>query len=344
MDSLTQIVLGAACGEATLGKKIGNKAMLFGAIGGTIPDLDVIVGRLIYRNEIHALVFHRGFMHSFLFAFIGAFAFGWLVFKLYDKGKRTGTTVLKDWIGLFFWALFTHPILDSFTPYGTQLFAPFSNYKVAFNNIAVVDPLYTVPFIVPLIMAMFYKRTHQRRRHLLFIGVGLSSIYMIATLFNENYVETIFEQSLKDNKVMYERFQVQPTIFNNVLWYGVAETRSFYYFGFFSHFDKEKNFKNWARIEKHHGLLPMQHKDLALLAWFSNDYYNITATNEEDEYIFDDLRYPLLNPDDASSTLFSFTLIKRSGRWDIKNRIPKLNEDPTIESLFGPMFKRLKGE
>lgn len=54
MDSLTQIVLGAACGEAILGKKIGNKALLFGAIGGTIPDLDVFIGRFLYDNEIQA--------------------------------------------------------------------------------------------------------------------------------------------------------------------------------------------------------------------------------------------------------------------------------------------------
>ena len=67
MDSLTQIVLGAACGEAVLGKKIGNKALLFGAIGGTIPDLDVFVGSWLYNNEIDAMLFHRGFMHSILF-------------------------------------------------------------------------------------------------------------------------------------------------------------------------------------------------------------------------------------------------------------------------------------
>ena len=87
MDSLTQIVLGAACGEAILGKKIGNKALLFGAIGGTIPDLDVFVGRLLYSNEIQAMAFHRGFMHSILFAVLGAcFTFGWLTYKLYNSG------------------------------------------------------------------------------------------------------------------------------------------------------------------------------------------------------------------------------------------------------------------
>lgn len=69
MDSLTQIVLGAACGEAVLGKKIGNKALLFGAIGGTIPDLDVLVGAWLYSNEIDSMLFHRGFMHSIYFQF-----------------------------------------------------------------------------------------------------------------------------------------------------------------------------------------------------------------------------------------------------------------------------------
>ena len=73
MDSLTQIVLGAACGEIALGKKIGNKALLFGAIGGTIPDLDVFVGRWIYSNEIDIMAFHRGFMHSIVFATLAAF-------------------------------------------------------------------------------------------------------------------------------------------------------------------------------------------------------------------------------------------------------------------------------
>lgn len=72
MDSITQIVLGAACGELVLGKKIGNKALLFVAIGGTIPDLDVIIGRLIFNNEIDITAFHRGFMHSFLFALLFA--------------------------------------------------------------------------------------------------------------------------------------------------------------------------------------------------------------------------------------------------------------------------------
>jgi inner membrane protein len=82
MDSLTQIILGAACGEAVLGRKIGNKGLLFGAMGGTIPDLDVFFGGLIYTNEIDIMLFHRGFMHSILFSVLAGFLFGWLAFKL----------------------------------------------------------------------------------------------------------------------------------------------------------------------------------------------------------------------------------------------------------------------
>ena len=64
----------------------------------------------------------------------------------------------KDWTWLFFWSIFTHPLLDAFTAYGTQLFAPFSDYRVAFNTISVADPIYTVPFLTCLIAASFYKR------------------------------------------------------------------------------------------------------------------------------------------------------------------------------------------
>ena len=102
-------------------------------------------------------------MHSILFAVLGAFLFGWLVHKLYDTGKRTNITTRKDWVLLFFWALFTHPILDAFTPYGTQLFTPFSDYRVAFNNIAVADPLYTAPFLICVIIHMSYNRTKRYR-------------------------------------------------------------------------------------------------------------------------------------------------------------------------------------
>ncbi len=106
MDSLSQIVLGAACGEIVLGKKLGNKAMLAGAIGGTIPDLDVLANPFL--TEIQGLDFHRGITHSILFSVLAPFVVGafynWFYKKNFPekKGYRIGVTVLAALLILFF--------------------------------------------------------------------------------------------------------------------------------------------------------------------------------------------------------------------------------------------------
>ena len=55
MDSLSQLVLGAATGEAVLGRKLGNRALWLGAVGGTIPDLDVLGG--LWLDPLENLAF-----------------------------------------------------------------------------------------------------------------------------------------------------------------------------------------------------------------------------------------------------------------------------------------------
>jgi len=339
MDSLTQIVLGAACGEAALGKKIGNKALLFGAIGGTIPDLDVFVGRWFYNNEIDIMAFHRGFMHSIVFTVFGAFLFGWITYRLYNNGKRKNTTTLNNWIWLFFLSLFTHPILDSFTPYGTQLFAPFSNYRVAINNISVVDPIYTVPFLLCIIVLMFFKRNTSKRKLWLKLGVGISTTYLLFTFINKVYINSIYKESLKSEGISYLRFQTQPSILNNVLWYGVAETETNYYVGFYSLLDKSKNVETWNKLPKNHHLAPINYKDIKTLAWFSNGYYNFIE--EKDSVLrYNDLRYPSFDKDDPNNAIFSFTLRKEGERWNI---LPFDGKPPTSED-FSFFWERIKGQ
>ncbi|MCB0461442.1 MAG: metal-dependent hydrolase [Flavobacteriaceae bacterium] len=339
MDSLTQIVLGAACGEAALGKKIGNKALLFGAIGGTIPDLDVFVGRLIYDNEIDIMAFHRGFMHSILFTIIGAFVFGWLVFKLYNRGIRKNTTKQKDWIWLFFLSLFTHPILDSFTPYGTQLFAPFSNYRVAINNISVVDPIYTIPFLFCMIVLMFYRRNTSKRKLWLKLGLGISSAYMLLTLVNKVYINSVYQNSLKDEGIVYSRFQTQPSVLNNILWYGVAETETDYYVGFYSLFDSLSKVKTWNKLPKNHHLASTEDKEINTLVWFSNGYYNLIDKGEG-VIRYNDLRYPSFDKNNPNNGIFSFTLKKIDNRWDV---LPFDGRPPSSED-FSYFWERMKGK
>ncbi len=338
MDSLTQIVLGAACGEIALGKKIGNKALLFGAIGGTIPDLDVILGTLFYTNSIDELVFHRGFMHSIVFAFIAAFAFGYLTFKLYNSGKRTYTTTLKDWIWLYFLSIFTHPILDSFTPYGTQLFLPFSNYRVAFNTIAVVDPLYTLPFLVCLIILLFFKRNNPKRTFYLKAGLYISSAYMLFTMGNKFYVDTVFKEAMDVTGIEYSRFSSQPTILNNVLWYAIAETKEDYKVTFYSLLDSKTPENNFISLPKNHNLLPMNHEDLQKLTWFSNGFYNLQKIDSAITR-YNDLRYPLLNSNDNSSSIFSFKVEKNGNRWEA---LPLYDKTPSKKD-FKVFWERIFG-
>ncbi len=319
MDSLTQIVLGAACGELTMGKKIGNKAMLWGAFGGTIPDLDVIIGQLIFNQEIDKLAFHRGIMHSFLFAFIAPIVLGIIWhFVTTRMTKNKNHTTQADWTKLFFWSIFTHPILDSFTGYGTQLFRPFSDYRVAFNNISVADPLYTIPFLVCIIVAMFFKKTNSKRLKWTWLGIGLSSFYLSLTIGNKLHIDHHYKKSLDKQEIPFTRYMSQPTIFNNILWYGIAETDSNYYTGLYSLFDSGKEIQ-FNKIPKNHELLLKyrESKTLETLDWFSNGYYNVFF-NEDGTYRYNDLRYPNMDVNHPEHSVFFFDMYDKNGELKLK--------------------------
>ena len=101
MDSLTQIVLGAACGEVVLGKKVGNRAMLWGAIGGTIPDLDIILGPFI--SEVDALAIHRGFSHSIVFSILLGIT---VTFLFYRKSFFSKNGIILIFFYLFYKFIF----------------------------------------------------------------------------------------------------------------------------------------------------------------------------------------------------------------------------------------------
>ena len=63
MDSLTQVALGAAVGVAVMRRRTALwKSVLWGAVAGTLPDLDVLIDHgdpvlnmVLHRAETHAL-------------------------------------------------------------------------------------------------------------------------------------------------------------------------------------------------------------------------------------------------------------------------------------------------
>lgn len=284
MDSLTQIVLGAAVGEAVAGKKMGNRAPFWGAIAGTIPDLDVFLRN--FYHPIDAALVHRGFSHSILFAVLFSPVFGWLCYRLYKRKNE-----YQLWVKLFFWGIITHPMLDIFTNYGTSFFYPF-DVRVTFNTVFVIDPLYTVPFGLLLLIVLFLKRDNPLRRKLNKIGIIYSCLYLLWGVMVKLYILNQSDQYFKSAGIKAENTMVTPMPLTSFYWMMLTETDSNYYIGYKSLFYE----MDPSQIDT----FPKNHKLLAALKWpdknytpilkhISNGYYSMAQNN--DSCIFYDLRF-----------------------------------------------------
>lgn len=404
MDSLTQIVLGAAVGEIALGRKIGNRALIWGAIGGTIPDLDVLANP--FMDDIRALAFHRSITHSIFFSVVAPVAFAWLVQKLYStrshksiwykgliallnilmlggltfginyvlahdgyplwwflfitvllalfllsrlyrhyirKDLEEPVTTFREWYWLFFLAFATHWLLDCFTAFGTQIFQPFSNYRVAFNNIAVVDPLYTVPFLVCMIIVSTLKRNTRRRIMINRIGLGISSAYMLLTLYNKVHVDQVFDDALRHRNIEAYRCRASPTILNNILWTCVAEDSSNYYVGLYSMLDSDPNLHHLNVIAKQDSLdrAWSVNEEYRTLKWFSDGY--LAAFRTDSVTALTDLRYGAIGDTitDYRDFVFRFLVHDNHGQLIFtENREPPKGN---IGVIFRNLWTRIKG-
>ncbi len=283
MDSLTQIVLGAAVGEAVLGRKVGNKAILWGAIAGTIPDLDVAAN--FFMDAVRANEMHRGFSHSILFSILFAPLLGWLAHKIHKKESASW----KEWSYLMFGSLVTHPLLDAHTSWGTQLFWPL-DYKITYNNIFVVDPLYTIPFMILLIMAMVKKRDDPKRRLYNNLGLIISCCYMLLTIGFKGIAHYNFAKSLTQQNIVYKDLEAKPTVFNAILWCGFVETENDFKIGYYSLLDGGTPVSFISFPKKQNLLGKMKEEDLVKrLIKLSRGWYNIEI--EGDTTLFYDLRF-----------------------------------------------------
>lgn len=333
MDSITQVVLGAAVGEAVLGKKVGNKAMLWGGIAGTIPDLDVVF-RYIY-DPLTANELHRGFSHSILFSLVMAPVFGWLLVRLYKKEDAS----FKDWTKLMFWGLFTHPVLDAFTTWGTQLFWPIST-KISFKNIFVIDPLYTVPFMVCLIWAMRLKKDNPKRAKINRIGIYISSAYMALTLVLKANAHFTFQTQLEKQNIAYESIQTKPTPFNTILWTVNVETEDAFLIGYSSLLDGDQPLEFVSFPKNHEVLGPLLHDEKVerinrlTEGWF-------TVSQQEDYYVINDLRFGQVGISDTQGKfVFSYKFWVENGR-SIVDLMPRPTGE--IKESFKELWVRLKG-
>lgn len=232
MDSLSQAALGAAVAVAAMQRRTALwKAAAFGAVAGTLPDLDVFID---HGDPILDMVLHRGETHALFWLSLFSLPLGWGMAALARERSLWRRWTLAAWL-----ALVTHPLLDALTIYGTQLFLPFSNEPVGLGSIFIIDPAYTLPLLLGVLVALTVAKRPVALK-LSAAGLVLSSAYLGWSALAQAHVEGLARESLAALGIQAERLLVSPTPFNTVLWRVVAvdERNSRYYEGFHSLLDR----------------------------------------------------------------------------------------------------------
>lgn len=295
MDSLTQIALGAAVGEAVAGRRFGRRAAFWGALCGTLPDLDVLVP---LGDPVSDFVHHRSASHSLLMLALATPLLVWLIGRLHpDTRAHPGR-----WAALVYLALASHALLDAFTVYGTQLWWPLDMTPVAWSTIFIIDPAYTLPLLLGVACALFAGRRHGWGRRANALGLAASTLYLAWTLGAKLHVDGLARSSLAAAGLAPEATLSAPAPFNSVLWRVLAVDREHYYEGFHSLLDPGPQI-TFTRHPRHTGLLePLAAtRPVAQLAWFTRGFY--AAREDAGRVLITDLRMGL-EPD----YVFSFVV------------------------------------
>ena len=282
MDSLTQITLGAAVGEAVLGRKIGNKAMLWGAIAGTIPDLDMFVP---LGDVVKDFTYHRSASHSLFMLALATPLLVWLINKIHPSLREHRAR----WLLMVYLAFATHVLLDSFTAYGTQIFWPISNTPVAWATIFIIDPLYTLPLLIGVISALLMSRS-SRRGHLVCLGgLMLSSLYLSWTVIAKQLVGDRFESEIERQEINHSKLFITAAPFNSLLWRAVVIRDGGYYESYYSVFDKPGKL-DFSYFPSAEDLLEGVDDSWAVqrLKWFSHGIYSVSLRGRD--VVISDLR------------------------------------------------------
>lgn len=333
MDSFTQIVLGAAVSNAVLGKKIGNKSILYGAIFATLPDLDVWLAKLFF-NPVTQIEIHRGLSHSLFFYFLISFLLAKLI--QYFESK-TGINFKRAYLASFL-ILTTHSLLDIFTTWGTQFLWPFFG-KFALKSIFVIDPLYTIPLLICLLISIKKEKKDQRRYFWNNLGLAISSLYLLFSLALQFIVKEKVSEQLVKNGMKYHSIVVKPTAMNTILWNIIVEKNQEYLLSDYSFFDSKE--LKFISHPKNHDLISKIENQAIIkqLKRISEDQYIITSNS--DGLIFNDLRFGLLkNTNSEKQYAFSYLLYQENGIWKAKEQ-PKEKRDGI--ALLKNLYIRLQG-
>ena len=317
MDSLTQLTFGAACGEAVLGKKIGRKALVWGAVLGTLPDLDVFIP---LGGPVNDFVYHRSFSHSLILLALLSPMLAWLIANVHPDTKR----YYRRWVLLSFLVLEASVLLDLLTIYGTQIFWPFDTTPMAIPILFIIDPLFTIPLLSGVLAALVLKRSSNLGRRLNMVGLVLSMAYLVWAFSAAEFVERRVTEKLARQGVSYSQFISSPAPFNTLLWRVVGIDKDRYFETYFSLFDRKtpllvdfhpRNLTLVAGIEEHPPIVKLKR--------FTNGYYSFSTVGEyvamtdlrmgsEPDYVF---RFKVARLKDSHPTPIDDERLKTTQDW-----------------------------
>jgi inner membrane protein len=284
MDSLTHIAIGACIGDLFLGKKIGKKAMLYGAIAASLPDIDFLAA--LWLNTADNLMAHRGITHSFLFAFavVAGLAF------FFRHRHRVENIPIKTWLFFMATEILLHLFLDAFNAYGVGWFEPFSHSRFSFNSIFVADPVFSIWPGIAAFALLILNRLSRKRKAWAWFGLVFCFVYFLDCQANKFKIDNDTRYALIHQNIHYTNYFSTPAPFNSLLWYLVAEVDSGYYIGYRSVFDKTSHvdFRYFPRQADKLQTLKGR-KDLLQLLRFSQGFYIVDTSAYG--LVFNDLRF-----------------------------------------------------
>ncbi|MFO1473264.1 MAG: metal-dependent hydrolase [Lysobacterales bacterium] len=217
MDSITHLFYGGVIAAAIAPKADRRAALLAGMALNTLPDLDVLP-LMLSDDPVLRMTWHRAATHSWLVLPFVAWAIWWCFRR---RGGRVARSPARWWWAIFA-CLIAHPLLDSFTVYGTQLLWPLPLPPMMWSSLFIIDPLFALPWVVAFVVAWFARERWGTKA--LQLGIAFGVAYLGWSLLAKALVEREAGRALAAIGLAdAPRFSV-PQPFNTLLWRVVAMT------------------------------------------------------------------------------------------------------------------------
>ena len=212
MDIVTQGLLGSALALSLANKDESRPAAVLGFAAALLADADVLISSP--GDTLVNLEFHRHFSHALVFIPIGALLAALLAWPLLRKRLECKRIYLYALLGYA-----SAGLLDACTSYGTHLLWPFSDARIAWSIIAIVDPLFSLLLLVGVVWSFRRYRPAPART-----GLALAGGYLLVGLWQHHSALQNVEQLARERGHEVERVIVKPTMANLLLWRSIYET------------------------------------------------------------------------------------------------------------------------